>query len=1052
MRCRRASDGQVVAFHSAVAIGYGGEAVIYVVQQDPSLLAKVYHQPTAGRERKLRAMLANPPDDPMRAQGHASIAWPLDLLIGEFSPSVIGFLMPRVSEVHPIIDFYNPGTRRLVCPLFSYRYLHRAGRNLAAAFSSLHERGIVIGDVNESNILVSERALVTLVDTDSFQVPDPETGQPHRCPVGKAEFTPPEIQGARFATVDRLPEHDRFGLAVLLFQLLMEGVHPFAGRYRGRGDPPLYESRIVAGHFPYGTHSPLYQPARGALPFDTVAPALRAMFLQCFEQGHTDPHARPDADAWLDALDCAEADLRTCRANEQHWFGSHLTSCPWCQRTQLLAGRDPFPSAAEATQPPRPIRPAPVRSRRFTAPRVRVLHGMPQPPAPRLSRRWPLVAIWRGVPIGLAIVVLAGLGVLVLGPDRDATDRPAPVGAAARHSVAPEDARYLQSKAARTPPEKEDPAPGAQTVRVRLQAEAAKALGMPVEMTVELGGGLCLDLVFIPPGSFNMGSDEGRPDEAPVRAVTFARPFYMGKTEVTQRQWEAIMRANPSRFPGPSRPVENVHWTACQEFIRRLNAKTGRWFTFPSEAEWEYACRAGSTSAFCFPAHEALLADYAWHGGDLDGQTQGAAGKKPNAWGLYDMHGNVAEWCEDVYHDSYDGAPSDGTPWLTEGGLGRLRVLRGGSWYSSAWSCRSSSREPFADSRMSDTKGLRVCLRVPAPEKAELARGGPAEEARQRQADAANVLGKPVATAVELGGGVKLDLVLVPAGSFRMGSEKGAADERPVREVKIARPFYIGKYEVTLEQWRAVTGSSPSRPGGGEPKQPVEPPEPDPWEVPWPGLPEGAVRGRPNEFLVPVVPKELDLPEGPGPGKAPVPGPAAKGQVEAPAPIPAEDLKCPVEGVSWEMAQGFLEQLRAKTKRRFDLPSEAEWEYAGRAGSTTEFCFGDDPEDGLADYAWHLDVSGGKLHPVGTKRANAWGIFDMHGNAWEWCEDAWHADYTGAPSDGSAWTEGGDRRSGVIRGGSAGRGAMPCRSAARDSQDRQTAALLHGLRVVLRDF
>ena len=137
------------------------------------------------------------------------------------------------------------------------------GADLAAAVGALHLRGYVIGDVNESNILVTESALVTLVDTDSFQVRDPQTGLVYRCPVGTPQFTPPELQNKTFAHVDRMPEHDAFGLAVLIFQLLMEGAHPYAGRYTGPGDPPPYEVRISLGHFPHGNKSQPLLPRAG---------------------------------------------------------------------------------------------------------------------------------------------------------------------------------------------------------------------------------------------------------------------------------------------------------------------------------------------------------------------------------------------------------------------------------------------------------------------------------------------------------------------------------------------------------------------------------------------------------------------------------------------------------------------------------------------------------------------------------------------------------------------------------------------------------------------
>jgi DNA-binding helix-hairpin-helix protein with protein kinase domain len=344
MQLLRQSDKRPIIIEPVLEIGAGGEARIYSLRQELSFVAKVYHEPTEEKTRKLSIMLANPPQDPMASLGHASIAWPYDLLMG--NSKIVGFLMPRMISMRPIIDFYNPGARRKNSPLFSYLYLYRTARNLSAAFRALHESGYVIGDVSESNILVSETSLVTLVDTDSFQVRDPQSGSIYRCPVGRPEFTPPELQSEYFKDVDRTPEHDLFGLAVLIFLLLMEGTHPYAGIYRGSGDPPLYGDRISSGHFTYSVKQRVpYQPAKASPTFEIVDPLLRYLFLQCFEDGHKDPGKRPGAQVWQNALEEAERNLITCSVNDQHKYGVHLKSCPWCKRTEELGGRDPFPSS-----------------------------------------------------------------------------------------------------------------------------------------------------------------------------------------------------------------------------------------------------------------------------------------------------------------------------------------------------------------------------------------------------------------------------------------------------------------------------------------------------------------------------------------------------------------------------------------------------------------------------------------------------------------------------------------------------------------------------------
>ncbi len=347
-------------------VGEGKEGHVYGVEGNPSLVAKVYNkdQIAAKKIRKLTVMLANPPDDPMAGKQHTSIAWPVGLLwtndggpqgrfLGrpegpprwETIRKLAGFLMPRIQGMRPVFDFYNPGRRREHCPLFDYWYLHWTARNLAAAVHAVHARGYVIGDINESNILVSKKALTTLIDTDSFQVNDTQTGIIYRGTLGKPEFTPPELQGMNFADADRMPEHDLFGLGVAIFQLLMEGTHPFDGKFRGGGDPPNREQRISSGHFPHNATGRMhYAPLPSGLPFGTLNPSLQQLFVRCFVDGHRDPKARPDAQTWLYAIQGAAEALMTCSVNAHHRYSGHLATCPWCERREKLGGRDAFPS------------------------------------------------------------------------------------------------------------------------------------------------------------------------------------------------------------------------------------------------------------------------------------------------------------------------------------------------------------------------------------------------------------------------------------------------------------------------------------------------------------------------------------------------------------------------------------------------------------------------------------------------------------------------------------------------------------------------------------
>ncbi len=204
-----------------------------------------------------------------------------------------------------------------------------------------------------------------------------------------------------------------------------------------------------------------------------------------------------------------------------------------------------------------------------------------------------------------------------------------------------------------------------------------------------------MEFMQIPAGEFDMGSpsnEAGRNiDEGPVHRVKIAKAFYMGKYEVTQKQWREVMGTNPSNFKGDNLPVGQVSWNDAQEFVKKLNEKEGaNKYRLPSEAEWEYAARAGTTTRYSFGDDESKLGDYAWFYGNSGSKTHDVGQKKPNPWGLYDMHGNVWEWVQDIYQNNYNGAPTDGSAWESSGSG---RVVRGGSWYDNAQNCRSAFRD-----------------------------------------------------------------------------------------------------------------------------------------------------------------------------------------------------------------------------------------------------------------------------------------------------------------------------------------------------------------------
>jgi formylglycine-generating enzyme required for sulfatase activity len=220
-----------------------------------------------------------------------------------------------------------------------------------------------------------------------------------------------------------------------------------------------------------------------------------------------------------------------------------------------------------------------------------------------------------------------------------------------------------------------------------------------------------IEMIPLPPGRFQMGSTRGLPLEVPVREVTIRHGFSMAIHPVTQAQWEVVMGRNPAGFPlGGDFPVENVSWEDAQAFCARLQEQDGRRFRLPTEAEWEYACRAGSTTEFHFGDDEGELKDYAWFERNSGRQPNKVGQKRPNAWGLHDMPGTVWEWCEDVWHSDYEGAPVDGSGWMERETQQPRRCLRGGSWNYDAFRCRSAYRSRDWKNFRTDHFGFRVVV------------------------------------------------------------------------------------------------------------------------------------------------------------------------------------------------------------------------------------------------------------------------------------------------------------------------------------------------------
>jgi len=239
---------------------------------------------------------------------------------------------------------------------------------------------------------------------------------------------------------------------------------------------------------------------------------------------------------------------------------------------------------------------------------------------------------------------------------------------------------------------------------------------IPKEITIQIGENVSMKLALIPAGKFMMGSPDSEQwhykIEGPQHEVTLSKPFYMGVTEVTQAQYEAVMGTNPSNFKGATNPVETVSRKDAAEFCKKLSEKTRQTVRLPTEAEWEYACRAGTATAFSFGDADSALGDYAWYDANRGSTTHHPVGqKKPNAWGLFDMHGNVWEWCADWRGDYPNGAATD-----PQGpASGTSRVLRGGAWSTPPDPCRSADRYSYARGDRYYYFGFRVVVSVSVP-------------------------------------------------------------------------------------------------------------------------------------------------------------------------------------------------------------------------------------------------------------------------------------------------------------------------------------------------
>ena len=312
-------------------------------------LAKLYHFPNPERVEKLQVMVASPPREPMWNHHHICFAWPQDLLKDD-QGNYVGFLMPEIYQSVKLPNIYNPRLRNRQAPQFNWYYLHTTALNIASMIQAIHAEGYVVGDIKPQNLLVNSQALVSVIDTDSFQIRDPQTGKTYRCLVGSEGFTPVELLGQELPALDQTEVHDRFRLAVII-HLLLFGDHPFKGKWIGDGESPTPTELLCQGFWPYAPNS-LIQPGPSTISLSVLHPEVQRCFQRCFTDGHMTPEARPTAQDWSQALQKAIATLTVCPQEANHYYSQTDGHCYWCDRKAKL-GVDIF-SPVTVTAPSSP--------------------------------------------------------------------------------------------------------------------------------------------------------------------------------------------------------------------------------------------------------------------------------------------------------------------------------------------------------------------------------------------------------------------------------------------------------------------------------------------------------------------------------------------------------------------------------------------------------------------------------------------------------------------------------------------------------------------------
>jgi DNA-binding helix-hairpin-helix protein with protein kinase domain len=383
--------------------GRGGEGSVYEVAGEPALLAKIYHKPLLEEQTaKYQAMAAC-----WSSALETIAAWPRAVLFNPSTRKPCGILMSKMVGARPLHELYGTTNRRRHFPEVGWHHLVLAARNTAAAFQTLHAANIVVGDVNQGNLLVDKNMTVRMIDCDSFQLTAGK--RTFNCPVGTPHFTPPELQSQKLREVVRTANHDRFGLAVLIFHLLFVGRHPFAGRYRGPGDLPI-EKAIAERRFAFSKRKSetLVDPPPASLLIEDLPPGVGELFERAFRSTNGSGSERPTPLQWVQELDALVKRRKACQFDSSHIYFAQLGECPWCRIEDsggptffvpeggtTIVSADRLAVLDERILELPESRFADLPSQRLALPHMPVLRKLKDPPKPGLPD-------WLGVLMGTA--------------------------------------------------------------------------------------------------------------------------------------------------------------------------------------------------------------------------------------------------------------------------------------------------------------------------------------------------------------------------------------------------------------------------------------------------------------------------------------------------------------------------------------------------------------------------------------------------------------------------------------------------------------------------